>query len=672
EINRLLAELSACERELAAASQRAREYPNLMRELQDLETRLGEVEREERRLREALGERQRLLDLWPLWVDIRSARDRLASLEPVEEFISDPVRRLTEAKEGLDAARRARERLEEQWAQKRAAAESLRNGLRSDLLALGPAIQKQAAALAWYRDRRQELGTLSARLKEEEKRLEEVLHELGPEVDETALGQIDASLPRSERIRQWKEQLREATADVEQARMRWEQAVTTQTRLEQERDREREILSALQAPDPAVVEQRRQALRVLRAGLARWETHRATLTAEAQFASVLETALGRKPQEERRRRVSRLAIWSAAVAVLLLAGGVTAFAAWDAVSWGALLCVLGVAAGVLAAVVAYRGSHGADANSAVATLQREWARQREAQKLAREEFSRLEMSLREAAATLGWNRLPDQYELEGEGEKLAAMEQLLVRWQDQKQKVDQVEEELRLAFSEEQAAREAYRQAEEDLRTLREEFGRYLHELRLPPSLSPEGAEEYLRAVRNAKERVRQRDQIANDLARITQQLREWEEATARVLAATGAATGVATRAAAAGSAGTAAGTELGPLPSGAAREGSDRFAAASALLDRDLPSALQVLVDAWEAAKAEESKLTTLEDSLRELSADLELARSAEKEKEEQWQSLLAQAGVEDEDGFLRKLEVFEQRRQLKQQIVEREDQIT
>jgi uncharacterized protein YhaN len=644
EINRILSELATCEHTLQQARVLAEGYPTLLDEKGSARARLQWLDEREREMRSAQTFHERLLDLWPVWVDIDFSRRQLDALEPVDGFVPDAVRRLTEAKEGLESARRSLVRLEEQKARRDDEIEQLRAGMFDGIWELAPAVEKQVGLLPLYRNRLQEREIVRARVALIGDRLRQSLGDLGPGVGEETLTTTDTSLPRLEEVRGWRSKLSEAASQTRQGAEHLDLATAQQVRAQAERDREQVALEALPRFDPEMLAGRAQALRIFRGGIAGLRAKQAILEGRVSASAAMGAERSRSSQA--RGPSAGLAFGVMALVLALVVATIVA-----AVSgWTIAAAVAGaLAAAGLVAVAARAASHragGGQAGHSMGAYTESFRREQAEQDTLRRDISRLEAELAGPAAVLGLADLRDLSELETIDAALSEANGQVTRWNEQSSALTRAEQRHKDAVLEESLASGRSERLKDEQRGLEQEFRARITGWGLPVGLSQEGVEEYLRGLAAAKELAARRHEDRAHLDRLEQDKTDWEGESLRLVEAARGA--VAKRMGIVES-----------IPAGARRDEQQGDVAGSAV-----EPALLALAEACRAETDIRQRAAELAKANRELEVELERAGAEAVAGQRRWDELLGQAGVRDEVEFLQKLSVFEKRQELEQSL--------
>ena len=643
EINALLAALSVQERDLTEPRLRADRYPDLLAEEQAVAARLTELSQVERATRAELSWHERLLELWPTWVELENDRTALGALAPVEDFVADPVRRLAEAKQAVAGAAQNLVRIENQLHRRSAEMSELETECSEALWAITAAVEEQKGLLPSYRDRRRECGMLQERIRLEEGRLAAVVRELGSDLDEAGLLDIDTSLPRIEQVREWRSRLDEAVERAKQATERLENAALLAKRAKTERDRQQETLDAMSIPDEAALAAQAGAVRVLRAGLSDLLAKEATLEGREAALGAVATLVdpGAAPTGARSRWGVPLIVALSLGVVLAVAAIVSLIAKWSFLLGGTSELALAVPLALSAVVVFFaawilvvsaRSRHGDSSSPAVAV--RFMEEERFEHERLRHEIEQARAALADAAGLLGLCEAPNPEELERIDALVEERKQAAAGWNNQRSRLTEMEELARSTADDAEVARDVLGQAEEIRRSLEHDFALRLGEWGLPATLSGPSAEEYLRAVAAAKDVKYRLDGDRAALVGIEGEIAGWESRTGRLL-------------------------EEGGM--------SD-----SSSLHQELETGLLTLTDLCAEESQRRERLSSVRKAVAELEVEGGHLRSESEAASQQLAALLAQAAVDDEESFLERLQVFQARQELKRRVAEAEEQLT
>jgi uncharacterized protein YhaN len=629
-INAAFAGLAQCESELREARLRCEEYPSLIEQQLAAQEGLQTIDEAERRLRAAQAKCERLQELWPVWVELEARRDELDSLEPVDEFVPDAMRRLTEAKSELEQSHASFTRLKEQRERKDRELEGLQDGAIEGLSELVTPIENQLAQAPFYRSRISELQTAGGRLQSRQERLENTLRELGSSDDQHALSLADTSFGRFDEVRTWRSKLSDAAAQSRSALEKLESAAEQTKRAQAESNREWELLDSL---PPAAGEQltaQFEALRALRAGVAELRAKRAvlegrlaTMDAGPVFRTGFIVALG-------------------AVAIALVAAAVAA-----TIGHARLLAVV-LGGATLVVVVALAAISMAGRQSKSKTAQR--AREEGA---LRAEIERMEAMLSEPAALLSLSNLPEPDEIENLDAVLATQAAEEQERHQQAAALSRAEDRLSDAQVNESIAADKLVRARDEEQSLQMQFRAVLASWGLSDSFTPEAADEYLRRVAVARELAAdcREDQLL--IARLEKEKVDWQNETMRLIRAAHRA--VATKMGEAAEAGPDGSSE--PL-------GTDETQVEPEIDPESLVSALAKLAEACRAEADLRRTALDIQNNKAELDGEMATLQARLLEAARVLQALFDRAGVPDEEEFLRRFSIFERRRQLKEKL--------
>jgi len=93
-INQLLSHLEEIQREIKIHSERLERYDALRQQIEDLSHQLQKEQEERGQYQGRLNSIKRLIDIWPDWLRLNSAKEELALLEPITQFPEEGVSRL--------------------------------------------------------------------------------------------------------------------------------------------------------------------------------------------------------------------------------------------------------------------------------------------------------------------------------------------------------------------------------------------------------------------------------------------------------------------------------------------------------------------------------------------------------------------------------------------------
>lgn len=650
EINRILAELSEQEQLLQRARARSEGYPALRQELAATKGMLEGLDTREAELRVAQTTHERLLNLWPIWVDMESSRHELSSLEIIDDFVPDAVRRITEAKQRLESARSMAQRLRDQAARRTAEIDEARAQMSDVLWRLTPAVERQTALLPLYQDRRREREVLRTRAAAAADKAAQALRDLGHNLDEQTVADTETSLSRMEEVRAWRSRINEAARQSGQAAERLDLARDQRAKAETERDREQQALEALPHVDPEAHRARMQALRALRAGQAKLRASQAILEGRLSTARAFMTSSASETSSP--GSLNWILATAAALTALLLVGAVV-FAITGPVAAAAALGSL-VAAGVVVCLVVGLGRR---ARLGGIEGRQEVARQEEAECRALEqEIIRARKELEAPAALLGLAHLDDAEELERIDAALAEEASWTARLTEQAAAARRAAERLKDATQEESLAADRLRRLRDEQIALEHEFRVCMASWGLPETLSYEGVEEYLRGVAIVKDLLARRDEARAQAYQFEADITAWEEETRRLILAAQAAV-VPDKA-----------LGVDPTKSGLEDEGGTGHG----LGVPEVEATLLGLADRCKAEKALRARVAELEKANREHESEVIEADAQVAVCTREWEDLLTQAGARDEEDFFSRLAIYERRQQLRQKIAASEDLLT
>ncbi|MHB9149413.1 MAG: AAA family ATPase [Thermoleophilia bacterium] len=628
-INTLMERLSAAESAASEARAASGEYPALLLEEEESAQRVKVSEEQEEVLRGLSDRYQMLLELWPHQYDLDEAQRELDALGPVHDLPADSEARLAGVHAALDTGRRKVTELQLDLEDARKNIDSASESLRPELPTLSSRIEETADRAALHEDRLEAMPEIRGALLRAEERLARASADLGPGWDEERIRAFDLSLARQEEIREWGLRLAASARSVEEDERMSESAMERVRQVEIDRDRVRDRLQAILAPDGSLLRSQEASLRRLRAGLQ-----------EARESEVEASGL-RAAVADRERAL--------AVARAVGAGAGGARGAGESIGWvvgaSALVCLIiaaflgvmvgpawGLAVGVIAVtlgVVAYLTLRADSRSAGSARAAAEASGLEAALKTAQSTLAALEARVAELAdriaedaTVLDLSPRPEWSEVERrEGLVLETRESLRTRLEVE-QRLVELEDDLVDA----QAAAERRTASLDRVRAsherLLEEWSAWKSSLGIPVHLEGDGVGEFLRVVREARKSLESRGEAFERHQQLLAGSEAWKAQTRQLLEEAGLAADTLTR--------------------------------------ESLVRTVRELHSLCRADRSTRDKLDLLEDGLRLIEAKLASARAEVAAAEEERDAVLREAGVTDEAAFQRLLAALERRRGL------------
>ncbi|MDE0628727.1 MAG: AAA family ATPase [Bryobacterales bacterium] len=316
-IARTARKLDAIEAKLRDVATNAAEYGRLTTRLEEVEVRLSDLKRIQRKGKSRLDHRRQLRDAWKDWNDLITVDRRLSDLPPIDEFPTDGIRRLEALEERLRGARREYDSAETSVDEARAKAtvQIEHASIFDRTMEIRNLVRLRGAFDQSLRD----VPKRQAELENYQNDLAKTLQELGPDWDEQRISHFDLSIAvreeiseHEERLRQGQERLGRGESALEQADALFNEAFQTVHRAKKE---------LATAPEPAYdtdgIRRRRSQLRRARVKLNR-------LAGEKQRVSDLKRQLDsvyRQGSPEAGNAMRWSAVLCAVVGVVLLVAG---------------------------------------------------------------------------------------------------------------------------------------------------------------------------------------------------------------------------------------------------------------------------------------------------------------------------------------------------------------
>lgn len=615
-INALLDELRGLQEQIEERQRLARTYAEHTeaerRARRCVETLGAELEA----LRGELARTELLDDLWPAWRDLSEARTALAALGSVGPMPDDGGDRLSAGRLSMANAERAIEELRRE----RADIERRRNELHVDDRARATArdVDVLAGDLALQRDRLRQMPAARRQRGDAERKLQEAIGDLGPEWDVSRIVAHDRPLPRRRDVRDWERRLEGAARELDGVRSG---LAAAEERHAEGQAAQARIAAARPSVEPPVrehLEEQETVVRRLRVNVLEYRAASAELGAREAAAGA--ASAGATARWLSSRDGLRWAIWG-------LGGGVAAAICWALAQRGVPMragwwVVAAIAAAVVWALRPRRRAGDSDA-----------ARPNGG---ARESLHDLYDAVLADAAFLRLDA--------GTVPALAAVEEcerLITRhlreraaWDETARRLAEADQAMATLRREISSRRQVLEAGERQASVAARDWEQWKRVAGLPPSLPPAGILDFVEAFGRARECVQALRGAAEEERQLEAAVEAWE------VRARGA-------------------VHAGGIDDTATLAGDDLVEAVRGLAERCARDAevRRTLV----ALAAEE---TRLDAKMQAAEHALGQARAGQRQ-------LFAVAGVANEEEFLARLNVVDQRRALVVRIREREAEI-
>lgn len=633
-INVLVSELQQKQIQLDEARRAARSYPDLLaaeeRASVEVARLRGAIDAE----RQSAEEARLLVELWPVWHRRREAEQELDMLDLVDSFPSEGEVRFERALERLSADQDALAAL----GQDQEADEEDRQRLSLDdtIFCVAERADALSGTIALQRDRLGAVSQLRSRRDAVRVAFDDTLSDLGPGWDRGRLTSFDLSIPSTEVVRAWEEQLRNGQRKIEGAEAAHRQAVREEASKRAAKDLiERECRSVPEPPTSDILDERESVLRRLRALLTnlsdteRWRQPKASLALDCQ------RRVGSIKSQEPFAFPSQVPLALGTGSFVCAVGAAWRFLMHD--TWLGLVLVLLaliIAGGTYVArlLSAYAKERRRRWGEELATVQSDLERASSELDDVRRASLGLAEEVAKAAHELGLADRPSAQDTEDaeahmmrERESRRHFDALLDRLGESVAELDRAEEATGQARSEEDEAGLSHAE-------LQSRWTGWKHQTGVPENLSPQGVLDFFERIRAGRERLRTLEEIESDLERIEREIQDWESRGREALGLVG-------------------------LADESVRE---------ALIDRVATLTRQVADERRSRERAE-----SLDETIHRRSLQMEQGRRKVLATEEQMRALLAEAGANDEADLRRRAGIYHRRRELRGDLRECELQL-
>lgn len=496
----LLGELRDLDRELDAARQAARAYPDKLAEEQQAEQAMAELKRQRDELQARQGWLERLRRLWDPWCDREQALQALDSTQGEHGEAFDRLEQIRPDPAFLDLVQRAE--------------------------ALESEVKLQADRLA----KAERIGTELADARAE---LQQALASLGPEWTQTRVEAFTLPIPTREEVRGWDAKLRAAAQRADKAQERLAAAEQAVTQAQERADAQARELDQLgeEPPEIPVLQERRGRLEALQAKLA----ERDGLRGRAEYAEASCEDRAKRLADLERQRPPRA--WLAiALGVALLA---TALGIWQAGQQQVEIAAVAGGVSLLAVVIA---GWTAWSRARLATAIRDAEADHETARRARDQLVQQRDGLEDAIDVDARNLGLDLPSLPTASDLAIALSQT-ARLLDQRRHWEAKAQQARDAAAALAKARSERAQAQADLNTARghkqeTEAGwrAWKAERELPEALTPEGVMDFAARVAEAQKLAKRVETLAQSHKTVREEIAAWSAEAGAVLCRRGVA----------------------------------------------------------------------------------------------------------------------------------------
>jgi uncharacterized protein YhaN len=231
KINQALSRLMAIQKEKRSLQDSIGQYDHARSRLSSLDEEISGQEERRRHLAAESRKNEQWISAWPDWVGFSLARRKLEEIEPVDDFPSEGLTRYEGFRSRLrDAQQELWEKEEELKRQ-----EASLSGLKEDLSILEQVglIKKIQKDQGHFGAAAKEALTLKEEVVSEERRLAEDLGRLGGSWTEEKVLAFDLSIEIREEMRRYRESFRQAEFEKRAKRESFEQALSRKRELEQ-------------------------------------------------------------------------------------------------------------------------------------------------------------------------------------------------------------------------------------------------------------------------------------------------------------------------------------------------------------------------------------------------------------------------------------------------------
>jgi uncharacterized protein YhaN len=216
KINRIIARLVAMQKEKKALQGSVDEYDRLRSQISQLSNDIDAVEKKRVTVSLQLKKIENGIDIWPEWIGLVAAKEKLTKLEPVESFPVQGLTRLEGLLSRFDALQSERFQKEEEL--KRQESELPTQAKDSDILKYASSIRQLQRDQGHFEAIIQDLVSVKQEITKGEQKLEQDLSRLGLSWTQTRVMEFDLSIAAREEARRFRMELERVRFEKERKR----------------------------------------------------------------------------------------------------------------------------------------------------------------------------------------------------------------------------------------------------------------------------------------------------------------------------------------------------------------------------------------------------------------------------------------------------------------------
>jgi len=621
-INAVLSRLNAISKEKKALRGSIQEYDRIKTQISHLKEQIRALVKRRIERTVQLKRTEQWIHIWPEWISLTLARQKLEELEIIDDFPSQGLSRFETLKtraEGLQD-----ELLKKEEDLRRQESELSLLKMDPDLLKHAPAIRELQREQGLFEAVVQEQLAVQEQLSMGERKLMESLDPLGPEWSEKKVLEFDISITTREEVRHYREILQQAKVEAQKKKEFLELVDTGKKEAEQ-------VIRSLPEPDVKDPERLAQMRRSC-AELRRLASEDRLLREELRnIEERLQDLQEEKGALERNLRLQTYALPLWAIFSLvgtglfsLILSGLHVGRMWTFPS-GVLLLLIGLLLWVLKS----RGQK----NETERSKEIKRRNQHLTEKLGDLDAKRSHLythrnGIKErmfaACSELSMSQVPSEEDLERMGEQLSERTKALERWMGATEELLQAERKL-------QKARLELGHTESEAEKIQEQWQNWLKERGLSPVLTPEGALETLSSIESFREQAGHLTQLRAKMASLEKKKQEFLTLANRVL------------------------------------KGCNR----ELVGDDEIQGVVHSLVREFQETEKADQKRALLTHEIKANQDSMERVQKQRTNIQEEIRELMISGGADEEEGFRKRAQIYEKRISLKADAERHEETI-